>query len=263
MKELSKAGGVVLLFILIKIIVFMLLKEASMHFLNITDESDSLNSKLVGLSTFISSIITLVLLFFWKPVTGFKDRWRRLPPFIILLLLVFGFLGIALNSFVLSFFIDSHQEVLNQSKSLLSSGVLGLLSIVILVPIVEELVFRCIVIECLVKVVHPAGAIVLSALVFGVLHGTGVQVLGACLLGLVFGWIYYQTRSVLPSILLHVFNNGFFMYSLFISSRKEEANMIESIWSIQYEYGWYTAGISLCILILLASTIKKLLKHHI
>jgi uncharacterized protein len=53
---------------------------------------------------------------------------------------------------------------------------LGIISVVIMAPIVEELLFRgAIQGHLLRKWKHPAGAIVLSSLIFGVVHGNWVQ----------------------------------------------------------------------------------------
>ena len=53
---------------------------------------------------------------------------------------------------------------------------LGIIAVVIMAPIVEELLFRgAIQGHLLRKWKHPAGAIVLSSLIFGVVHGNWVQ----------------------------------------------------------------------------------------
>ena len=55
---------------------------------------------------------------------------------------------------------------------------------------------------------HPAGAIVFSSLVFGVVHGNWVQAPFAFVIGLALGWMYYRTGSLLPGILMHFVNNS-------------------------------------------------------
>lgn len=76
-------------------------------------------------------------------------------------------------------------------------------------PVSEEVCFRFGVEGSLLeeKKVSPRVAIIVSALIFGVIHMNPAQMLGAFLLGLYFGWLYYKTGSVWASVVCHVFNN--------------------------------------------------------
>lgn len=86
---------------------------------------------------------------------------------------------------------------------------LGIIAIVIMAPIVEELLFRGAIEGYLLrKWKHPAGAIVFSSLVFGLVHGNWVQAPFAFVIGLALGWMYYRTGSLLPGILMHFVNNS-------------------------------------------------------
>ena len=86
---------------------------------------------------------------------------------------------------------------------------LGIVSIVILAPLVEELLFRgSIQGHLLRKWKNPAWAILFSSLIFGAVHGNPVQIPFAFVLGTALGWMYYRTGSLLPSILMHFVNNG-------------------------------------------------------
>ena len=53
----------------------------------------------------------------------------------------------------------------------------------------------------------PKTAIIISAVVFGLVHANPWQFVGAVLLGSVLGLVYYKTKSLLLPILLHAFNN--------------------------------------------------------
>ena len=80
--------------------------------------------------------------------------------------------------------------------------------VVIMAPVFEEIVFRGIIQKGLInKGVKPIAAIVISSVVFGVVHGNPWQFVGAVLLGCVLGFVYYKTKSLLLAILLHAFNN--------------------------------------------------------
>lgn len=75
-------------------------------------------------------------------------------------------------------------------------------------PILEEIIFRGIIQKGMINNgVKPSNAIIISALVFGLVHFNPWQFIGAFLLGIVLGVVYFKTKSLLMSILLHSFNN--------------------------------------------------------
>ena len=79
---------------------------------------------------------------------------------------------------------------------------------VIMAPIFEEIVFRRIIQKGLInKGMNPATAIIISSVVFGLVHGNPWQFVGAVLLGCVLGFVYHKTKSLLLPVLLHAFNN--------------------------------------------------------
>ena len=79
---------------------------------------------------------------------------------------------------------------------------------VIMAPIFEEIVFRGIIQKGLInKGMNPATAIIISSVVFGLVHGNPWQFVGAVLLGCVLRFVYHKTKSLLLPILLHAFNN--------------------------------------------------------
>lgn len=105
---------------------------------------------------------------------------------------------------------------------------LGIIAVVIMAPIVEELLFRgAIQGHLLRKWKHPAGAIVLSSLIFGVVHGNWVQAPFAFVTGLALGWMYYRTGSLLPGILMHFINNSAAVAS-FLLADDPNATMIST-----------------------------------
>ena len=85
---------------------------------------------------------------------------------------------------------------------------LGYFTVCIFAPIVEEMVFRGAILRTLLSTFNRHWyAIVVSALIFTVVHINPAQMPHAFLIGLLLGWIYYRTGSILPGILLHWVNN--------------------------------------------------------
>ena len=82
-----------------------------------------------------------------------------------------------------------------------------LLAVVLVGPIVEEIIFRGIAMTRLGPTFGPAAALILSALLFGLAHGTPIAVGYAFLLGLLLAGIFLRYRSILPCMVFHVFFN--------------------------------------------------------
>ena len=93
--------------------------------------------------------------------------------------------------------------------------------IVIAAPVLEELLFRGVVLDGLLKNYDPRKAISFSALLFAIVHGNLAQGIGAFMIGLFIGWIYWKTGSVVPGILIH-FTNNLVSYLIIISTKEEE-----------------------------------------
>lgn len=109
------------------------------------------------------------------------------------------------NGFWLGEIYKLYQE---QFSKLMLDPVALIIMTAIIAPILEEILFRGIVMKGLLNnKVNPISAIIISALVFGIMHFNPWQFAGASLLGLVLGLVYYKTKSLLMPILLHAFNN--------------------------------------------------------
>lgn len=86
---------------------------------------------------------------------------------------------------------------------------LGILIIAVFSPIVEELVFREAMITHMQRQgMKPWPAIAVSALSFGLVHGNPAQIPFAIIMGIFFGYLYWKTRSIWLTSILHVLNNG-------------------------------------------------------
>lgn len=92
-------------------------------------------------------------------------------------------------------------------EDLMKRDLFTFLSLVIAAPILEEFIFRGIVLEGFLKNYEPKKAIIWSAVIFGAIHLNPWQFIGAGILGFYIGWIYYRTRSLIPCIVLHFLNN--------------------------------------------------------
>lgn len=116
---------------------------------------------------------------------------------------------------------DLYLKFMAQMNSISIDHAAMLIMVAILAPIFEEILFRGIILKAMLnKGVSPKKAIVFSSLIFGAVHGYPWQFLGAFLLGLVLGLVYWKTKSLLMSMLLHSFNN--FIAAMLIIFTKDE-----------------------------------------
>jgi len=83
-----------------------------------------------------------------------------------------------------------------------------LLSLGIIVPISEEIVFRGSVFKNLSENMSIKWAIVLQAVIFSVYHFNLVQALPTLVIGLVIGFAVYYTNSIISGIIIHILNNS-------------------------------------------------------
>ena len=86
------------------------------------------------------------------------------------------------------------------------TAVAAILVLLLLGPIVEEVVFRGIILEGLLRTTSSLIAVIASAAIFAGMHAVGGagQMSAAFLCGLVQGWLYWRTRSILPGAVTHV-----------------------------------------------------------
>lgn len=72
----------------------------------------------------------------------------------------------------------------------------------------EELVFRGVLARSLAARYRPIVGIAISAATFGVFHVFPPQIVSTFVLGLVLGLLAVRSRSIVPSIIVHVLNNA-------------------------------------------------------
>jgi uncharacterized protein len=85
--------------------------------------------------------------------------------------------------------------------------ILYFINIVVIPPIVEEMVFRGLLLQGLRRF-GDGFAIIASAIFFGLYHANFVQTVFAVFCGIIMGLVVVRTHSLLPSILIHFMNNG-------------------------------------------------------
>ncbi|MCK4750969.1 MAG: CPBP family intramembrane metalloprotease [Bacteroidales bacterium] len=108
-------------------------------------------------------------------------------------------------------------EKIEELFALLSTkDIYTLLLVCILGPVLEELLFRGIILDGFLKRYKPAKAIFWSAFLFGLFHLNPWQFIPGFLIGILLAWIYFKTRSLIPVILVHLVNNSLSYFVIYI-----------------------------------------------
>lgn len=96
-----------------------------------------------------------------------------------------------------------------ESSSLIYSShiVVQILVTSIAAPLVEELLFRGIVYKRLRTIMNITPAMIISAALFGLVHGNMVQFIYAFLIGLIFAFVYEKFKTIWAPIILHASAN--------------------------------------------------------
>lgn len=79
----------------------------------------------------------------------------------------------------------------------------AILTVCVLAPVLEEMLFRGVILRGFLHRYPRWVAIVFSAMLFGAAHLNIYQFMVATVLGVLAGWLYERTRSLLPCIVLH------------------------------------------------------------
>lgn len=164
----------------------------------------------IALSAVISSLLTLLLFTRtkWAPVSNLYLKSRPWGVLLWAALLALGsILPMEFIAEKINLTMPEQAEAMFQSIMKTSWGYIAL---GIMAPLAEEVVFRGGVLRVLLNATGSKNhwiAIILSALVFGFIHFNLAQGIHAFLLGLVLGWMYYRTKSILPGLMLHWMNN--------------------------------------------------------
>lgn len=185
------------------------------------DAAQNLYYGAMSVGLLLSTIIMLLIIhatgLFRLRLSLFRSISRR--PLFLSTALVFTSMWV-LNIFVQWFPLE---DMMQDTFSGISHNVLGALSISLFGPILEEVMFRGAIQGYITrKTGKPILAIIVASLIFGIFHINPIQVVYASLLGMIFGWIYYRTGSLLSVIVGHVLNNTIATLTMLTMSNVDE-----------------------------------------
>ena len=170
-----------------------------------------ITSAVAGIVTIVAFLATR-----WAEVS---PAWLRTRPWTVLTWSVVASLGAIIPSAWLQEQLPELPNIVEQEFDLILQNRWGYVVIGLLASLSEEVVFRGAILRSLLRSsrLPVGGAIALSALMFSVIHLNPAQLPHAFIIGLLLGWMYYRTGSILPGVAYHWANNSvaYVLYNLY------------------------------------------------
>lgn len=122
------------------------------------------------------------------------------------------------------------ETYLDRLGNIMAAGGWMMFTSIVIAPIMEEILFRGILQDALMRKYGVFVGILIASAVFGIVHLIPQQVVNAFMIGIVLGYIYYRTGALLPVILIHCINNAisYFTWMLngetLLSTREQMGN---------------------------------------
>ena len=200
-----------------------------------------------------------VTLSFYREVQKFEDAVygrecavinRQMIWNVFLAVATGAMFGIAVNNLIAMTPLMEVSVGFHEANSSFFAGglVFELLGSCLVIPIAEELLYRGVVFKRLRLLFGIVPAIVLSAVIFGVMHGNVVQLLYAGILGLLLAYLMQSTRKLYTPVLGHIAANV-------MAVVRQETGWLD------FTYEPTVAGISVSLL-LLVGTVGLLLLNN-
>ena len=203
--------------------------------------SPLINSWTLFLVYTLSFGVTLLIAQKWWQVDSFDSKTVNIMVYLLLIPMIIA-MAIITESVVSQ--IPMPEKIQQMFEQMVQLNFQGYLTIAIAAPILEELIFRGVVLKKFLQKYSPTKAIILSSVIFGIAHLNPWQFVGAFAIGLFIGWIYWKTKSVWPGIFMHFANNSF---SFYLAKKYESINITFN--DIIGNTTYYISLIILCILI--------------
>ena len=165
------------------------------------------SADLLSWSLIVSSVITVMLLHVFKFINVARPGVSELKPKSTLLAIA----SVVLLMFASSVLTEWIQldNIMAEQFSAMAQTLSGALAIGVIGPIAEEYIFREAIQGGMLRYgARPWVACVVSAFIFGLVHGNPAQIPFAFLVGLAFAVVYMHTRSIIPVIICHIINNS-------------------------------------------------------
>jgi len=178
--------------------------------------------RMLNASTTIHALTTFaaacLLLIWWRGASwsqlGFvpveaRWYWQSLAILLMAYLLVFALVFVAFHVIIAAGKVPEKVLRVENKPDIYQpqSSLFGILSVGVLVPVAEEVVFRGVLYGWLRFDLAETPSVIISAVVFGLAHGIGLNGIVGLFMGAGLGILYESSGSILPGIVVHSVHN--------------------------------------------------------
>lgn len=169
--------------------------------------ADAMTAPMLILASAVTSV-AVGALFIWRKYAVVSPTYLRTRPWGVFFWCAVASVGALVPSVALQELMPELPDTMGDTFKMIMGHNYGYFTLCLLAPLAEEIVFRGAILRSLLRYVgsHWA-AIAISAVIFAVAHVNPAQMPHAFLVGLLLGWMYYRTGSILPGVALHWVNN--------------------------------------------------------
>ncbi|WP_311491458.1 CPBP family intramembrane glutamic endopeptidase [uncultured Anaerococcus sp.] len=225
-KKIIKTFFIIMSFLLVNVIIDVITGASIPSIIAQVKDGDFLKaSGYVIYGVLCGQVVKLAILYFYikKRDKTFRSKYNRryisdakIKDPLTLVGIGIGTIGFGqlLTNLIIKAFAGT--EILKSSMDILQNvfnakgivdGIVILIVTVIGAPLVEELLFRGVLFEEIRKECSVKTTIFLTALMFGYYHFNIIQTPNTFFMGLVLAYVYFKTKSIKASIIVHATNN--------------------------------------------------------
>ena len=172
-------------------------------FLYVLFDMGNLDSFIQGPSIYIINIFLIIVTFYLylkNKRTEKKIQLKEILPFIALGISIALFLNM-----IILFFTNNHSKnIFPLYLMFFSSGIVG--------PIYEEILFRYIFYNRLIKKHSSLFALLINSFIFALVHFSFIKSLYAFVLGIILCLVYQKKKNILAPILIHIAANSIVLF---------------------------------------------------
>ena len=168
----------------------------------------------IFVSNYASVILCIINIFIiYILLKKYQYKGRKINKKYIFPLISLGIsISCFLNMIIFKIIPPTDKDLLPIHIAILSSGIIG--------PILEEILFRYILLNKLKDFNSNRNALIISTIIFAIVHINIVKVIYALILGIVLNIVYHKTNNLKASIIIHISANimsiFLFKYNIYI-----------------------------------------------
>lgn len=187
---------------------------------------------------------------------GMRLRAGKVNPPLVL----WGLLLILITGVVIEPLLESMpEESLDALESAIGTGGWALLTTTVCAPVLEEILFRGLILGSCRERFGGFWAVIISSILFALAHfSVPQQLVNAFIVGIILGFIYIRTGSLLAVMVLHAINNGLAFITMEFFSDQSNLTLRDMI--VSDTLYWIVYGLCVVVFILAMINVWRTLR---